>query len=98
MSIDIQVETPVKMTEAANAVPGRPHNSTVWRWHQKGVRGVKLETILIGGTRYTSNEALQRFFDRTTAAAAGTESVPRTSAQRQRSFEKAERELNDAGI
>ena len=98
MPIDINTESPLRLNEAAKSLPTRPHVSTLWRWNQKGVRGIKLETILIGGIRYTSEEALQRFFDRTTAAADGTEFTPRTSAQRQRSIEQAERELNDAGI
>ena len=42
--------------------------SSLWRWHKKGISGVRLETIYIGGTRYTSVEALQRFFDAVTAA------------------------------
>ncbi len=37
--------------------------STLYRWSSEGLRGVKLETIQIGGTRCTSVEALQRFFD-----------------------------------
>lgn len=53
---------------------GRPPDSrplapsTIWRWHKKGISGVRLETICIGGTRYTSVEALQRFFDAVTLA------------------------------
>ena len=40
--------------------------STCHRWRLRGCRGVKLETLLIGGTRTTSAEALQRFFSATT--------------------------------
>ena len=40
--------------------------STIWRWHSKGIAGVRLETLCLGGTRYTSAEALQRFFDAVT--------------------------------
>ncbi len=41
---------------------------TLHRWAAKGCRGVVLETICVGGTRCTSAEALQRFFDRLTVA------------------------------
>ena len=34
-----------------------------------GVRGIRLESIMVGGTRCTSVQALQRFFDALTAAA-----------------------------
>ena len=49
----------------------RIHPSTLHRWRLRGVRGIRLETVLIGGTRYTSTEALSRFFAATTAAADG---------------------------
>ena len=42
--------------------------STMWRWHSKGIAGARLETVCMGGTRYTSVEALQRFFDAVTLA------------------------------
>ena len=47
----------------------RVHPSTIQRWRLRGARGVKLETLLVGGTRYTSAEALSRFIFATTAAA-----------------------------
>ena len=49
--------------------------STLHRWRLRGCRGVKLETLLIGGTRTTSTEALQRFFEATTRVQDG-ESLP----------------------
>ena len=39
----------------------RPHSSTVWRYIQRGVRGVVLETILAVNKRLTSKEAVHRF-------------------------------------
>ena len=45
------------------------HVATVRRWHLSGVAGVKLETIRIGGKRYTSDQALHRFHAATTANA-----------------------------
>jgi hypothetical protein len=44
----------------------------MWRWAEYGVAGIRLETIYIGAVRYTSREALQRFFERVTAARTGT--------------------------
>ena len=40
------------------------HVSTLYRWATAGCRGVVLESIQVGGTRCTSREALQRFFER----------------------------------
>ncbi len=42
----------------------RPHPATLYRWATDGLRGVRLETIQVGGTTCTSIEALQRFFER----------------------------------
>jgi hypothetical protein len=47
----------------------RPHRTTIDRWRMRGCHGVKLETVKIGGKRYVSREALQRFIEAVTAAA-----------------------------
>lgn len=72
MSICIETETPIPLAQVAHlpCIPrrrgktGRLHPSTVWRWALKGVRGVRLEVVRVGGTLCTSTQALQRFFDR----------------------------------
>ena len=37
------------------------HIATVYRWVKTGIAGVQLETIHIGGTPYSSLEAMNRF-------------------------------------
>ena len=97
--IDIQTETVVPVSKIPSHSPSRPHIATCRRWIQRGCRGVKLETVLIGGKRYTSLEALRRFIERTTAAADGTSSVTAsTPAAQRKAHEQACRELDDAGI
>ena len=54
--VDINHERLLTFTEAAKSLPGRPNVATLWRWRTAGCRGVKLETILVGGKRYTSRE------------------------------------------
>lgn len=44
----------------------RKHISTIYRWVNKGIHGVRPDTITIGGTRYTSAEGLSRFFKEST--------------------------------
>jgi hypothetical protein len=66
--IDSSCEALVSLAEAAALLPRRrrgrkPHVSTLYRWASTGVRGVVLETLQVGGTRCTSAEALQRFFE-----------------------------------
>lgn len=69
--MNIQQENMLSMTQASawceENLGNRVNRSTIHRWRTSGARGVKLETILIGGRRYTSSEAMQRFFAETTA-------------------------------
>lgn len=45
----------------------RLHISTVYRWVLKGARGKVLDSAMLGGIRYTSLEALERFLGTSTA-------------------------------
>ncbi len=47
----------------------RPAPATVWRWLRKGVRGVKLDGVLLGGTWLCTEDDFRRFLDEQTAAA-----------------------------
>lgn len=59
-------ETTMTLREVPDYLPRRQgrkvHHSTIFRWVTKGARGRVLESILVGGIRYTSVEALHRFF------------------------------------
>ena len=101
--IDIQTEEVVSLTQAAKCkrLPRRrkgkrPHVATLFRWATVGVRGVVLETLQCGGTRCTSVEALQRFFERCTDPSAPVSAT--TNKAREREIAQAERELDHAGI
>ena len=54
------------LADWAKALPPRNgkrvHFRTLYRWTTQGVRGVRLETLPLGGTLATSREALERFF------------------------------------
>ena len=73
--INIQSETLIQFRDVPawtkKNLGNRVSPSTIQRWRLRGARGVKLESILAGGTRYTSVEALNRFFNASTAAAEG---------------------------
>ncbi len=100
--IDIQTEQLLTPTKASELCPecrrgARPNIATIYRWMVKGVRGIKLESLVVGATRCTSVEALQRFFDALTAAADAEHSaaiVSRPSSKsRAKAIEAAERRL-----
>lgn len=91
------------LSVAARRVPNRKGGRgvsppTPWRWAMKGVKGIRLESWMIGGIRMTSDEALERFFIAVTAAANGAPVQARTPAARQRAIEAADAELSAAGI
>src|SRR5690348_5485543 len=65
-----------RLNEAADHLPtsyGRKFSlPTIHRWASSGCRGVRLETVMIGGTRYTSEDMLERFVAAVTAKCGGT--------------------------
>jgi len=67
VQVSLQNETLITLSDVANHLPKRRgrkvHYSTIFRWAKKGVRGRILETMLIGGIRYTTLEALARFLN-----------------------------------
>ncbi|MGO9109640.1 MAG: DUF1580 domain-containing protein [Thermoguttaceae bacterium] len=79
--------------QVAQALPGRVHLSTIHRWRVRGVHGVKLATVKIGGRRMVDASSLAHFIEDVTTAADGQPQPVRTSRQRQRAIEAAEREL-----
>jgi hypothetical protein len=102
--IDLQNEQLITLPQAANLVPParngkKTHVSTVLRWILKGIDGVKLEGIRIGGRWLTSTPALQRFGERVTPDLNGERSKgPRSPSQRERAIARAERRLERIGI
>jgi hypothetical protein len=99
--VDIAQETLIPLREVPRRLPPRPngkrvHISACYRWIQRGVRGVKLEAIRIGGTTYTSVEALQRFADHLGAPGASqTTRAPTPTRTRQKQIDQASKRLRD---
>jgi hypothetical protein len=59
--LNLLAEDVIEINEVPNELPCRVNLSTVWRWTQRGIGGVKLETVNIGRKRMTSRQALSRF-------------------------------------
>jgi hypothetical protein len=95
--IDPHTEHIVTLTEASK-LPPRRNVATLFRWGSAGIRDVKLETMMYGGRRVTSLEALSRFFERVTAVADGTPMRSETSHQREWQLKFAERRAKELGI
>lgn len=86
MSIDPTKETLVTFSDARCAFPGgrRVSLATLHRWRLSGVRGVKLETCLVGGRRHTSREAVDRFIVAGNSSDAPQTAPTFSSVQRQK--------------
>lgn len=80
--------------KAASILPGRPDISTLHRWRTKGVRGIRLATVRIGGRRYVSRDALVKFSEQITSLVDGETSPSTTPSVRRRAVNAAERELD----
>ena len=102
--IQIATEHIASLAALARSLPagrtGRPtHPSTLYRWSQRGLRGVRLEILRVGGRTCSSHEALQRFFDALSRAASGTPTTsPSTSVTGGRDPGVVARELNQLGL
>jgi hypothetical protein len=91
------------ITSATKLLPARRgdrpvHSSCLFRWAKHGLRGVRLETIRVGGTLCTSREALERFFARLAEldGRGGDTTRTETPARRRREIAEASREAEAA--
>jgi len=100
MAIDLRTEAVISFPDAAKVLPAasRPSYATFWRWWRRGVRGVKLETLLIGGKRYTTAEAMQRFVAALSAPDSSRCPLRSTPVRRDRSQISIEAKLRGEGV
>lgn len=100
MAISLDEEL-LSLKDAAGTLPrgrgGRPvHVATLHRWSKVGLHGHQLETLKIGGSTVTSRQALQRFFDRLTAATSNTQSSPEPQSGQE--DPETEKQLDNLGV
>ncbi|MCW5756717.1 MAG: DUF1580 domain-containing protein [Phycisphaeraceae bacterium] len=112
MPIDIHADKLCTLTGATQLLPkvnGRHlHASAIWRWCRKGVRGVHLDHVRIGGRIFTSAEALNRFANALAEVDLATPTAPlaplppvhksRTAAEAAAAHRAAEQELDRLGL
>ena len=103
MAIDPRQEPPIPFSQVPNLpwVPRRRrgrklHPSSAYRWFRRGVRGVKLEAIRVGGVLCTTEGALIRFFER--LAGLEARSQERLTEGRQQKERRVEQELDAEGL
>ena len=95
--MNVHAENLLTVAQASHECPGRPSIRTVWRWMRRGAKGTRLESVTIGGRRYTSREALERFI-RSQNSDHLTTPVSTVTSRRKQGLEAAEAELDAAGV
>ena len=96
MAIVVRTEKLISSGEARYAFTGdgrRLALATLHRWRLSG----KLETVKVGGVRYTSKEAIERFVERENAPEQ-TPAATITPAQRRKQSIAAKQELERMGV
>ncbi len=99
--IDLATENLIPLREVPRHLPPRPngkrlHISAVYRWTLRGIKGVVLESIRIGGTTYTSQEAIQRSSERLTKPLPVQIAPSKVSRLRQRQLDQANTAVSKA--
>ena len=104
MGINVETEKVITLGEGCREFPPNGiSEATISRFIQKGVKikalgiFVKLETVKIGGRRFTSKEAIARFIAAQNADE-GTAAPAITPAQRTRQAQAAQLALQEAGL
>jgi hypothetical protein len=107
--IDITVEHPLTLSQAARLIPParggkRCHISTIARWIISGTRAldgsiVRLEAARLGGRWITSREAIGRYMQRLTPRTdTPAPEMPRTPIARERACRRAADQLEGMGV
>jgi hypothetical protein len=81
----------------------RLHLSTIWRWASRGIRNgeraIRLETFSVGGDRFTSWPAVERFLAALNDDDGGDmPTTTRTSRKRAKQIANAEKKLSAMGV
>ena len=104
--IDPLSEKPIPIKVFCKDVPGRDGKSIHWmtlgRWCRQGIRGVVLESLLVGNQLCTTHAAFARFVEAVTRAANGERPIQaigsRTRREKNRAVRDALAELAAAGF
>jgi hypothetical protein len=99
--IDLLNEQVVSFRELASRLPrrrmGRPtHVTTIHRWRSRGIKGIRLAAVRLGGAWVTTLQAYQRFCAALTTKATGQDRE--TETKQGRNHEEINRQLDDLGI
>lgn len=93
MPIDPIRDSLLPLSTLVRHLPNAPSPATLWRWHKRGILGIRLEIIRIGGRVYSTDAALADFIRATTEARAEAD-----NAQSEARPPATEDRLRNAGL
>lgn len=109
-----ETENYITLTQAAKMAPLRPSTNCIWRWCRKGVlaRGgerIRLQHVRLGGKLFTTAEWVTQFgqalaeadatyFNLVKPSVQVPQAKTRSEKQRQAALDRAQRELQEAGV
>lgn len=100
--IDFETDDLITVGQLAKRLPSiqgaRPNQSTIWRWMHKGIRGVRLETIAVGGRTCTTWKAYLAFANAIAGGRGPTPSSATVSPRTVKRVRNARQVLEAAGI
>ena len=98
MAIDLSgfgsLDELIPIERVPKILPGNPNISTIHRWRTRGVQGIRLRSVRVGGRRMIPRASLIEFISAITAAVDGDKVAVATRPGRRRSIETAEREVD----
>lgn len=94
MIIDVIFNDLIPIEHVPKLLPGNPGISTIHRWRTRGVRGVKLASVRLGGRRLIPRAALVEFIESLTSVVDCVAHPGAIRTSRRRSIEVAEREVD----
>lgn len=80
------------LSRVSDYIPGNPHVATIWRWVAKGVKGIKLSVVRVGGRTMVTPDAIETFLTRLNAVDEA-QSPAITQSQRRKQAETANKVL-----
>ena len=102
--IDVSCEKLIRLEDVRDYIPSgrrgkKLSKAVMYRWALKGVTGILLETVKVGGSRFTTVEAIERFISAQNGGPSLPENtLPASPTQRKRAAERAGNQLAKYGI
>ena len=67
--LPISISDPlIRLTDALPLFPYEPCLNTLYRWARNGFKGVRLQTLAVGSTLFTTEAAVREFIEATSRA------------------------------